>query len=503
MRYFNCFLGGILASFITITATAATQVSESSCVSSGIDKELCSRAVSGDKEALMEVGLAYYKGLNINKNILESYKWFVESSKKGYGPAYTQLGKMAYMGQGGARDFKRAYSMFRAAATSGDHEAEFYLAKLYMDGHGVVKDDEKALSWLTKSANGEFQGAIDILPQLREKVQAEIQAEAQEVKAPPKDVKYGTKNTLANPVKIAQDKNPSNTFDLSFWDFLKIKTPWWAVPALWGLVFLLFIVRGTLRIKERRNRKNKMRSIISRSLSRYSTSDNTYSGHTSKEVLNRLSQQEYAQNSKNGNKVTKENGSFIEAQIMNLAKVVWGDNKVIMNGIKKLNSLDASNDDYVETLEEIAKEVSKKREINPLADNDVELDLLVVSLELVLNEALSGNSGSEINKLRHDYPGLMSHVAAGVWDISRQSYADSLGLASVRTIAAYECRENTSSGALDNNIRSIVVEKFKDPSSTYRTEAKRLAEALKATKCSATEMEMLFAAMKFFAVRRK
>ena len=98
------YLSGLALGIALLGASEAPAVSVASCAEARIEAGLCQKAVAGDGQALYDVGMKFFRGLEVNQDIAESFAWFKASSDKGYGPAFTQLGKMAENGQGGTRD---------------------------------------------------------------------------------------------------------------------------------------------------------------------------------------------------------------------------------------------------------------------------------------------------------------------------------------------------------------------------------------------------------------
>ena len=57
-------------------------------------EEIVQKAESGDAEAQLQLGLAYYKGDGINKNYSKAYYWFLKSVEQGNNDAKNSLGNL-------------------------------------------------------------------------------------------------------------------------------------------------------------------------------------------------------------------------------------------------------------------------------------------------------------------------------------------------------------------------------------------------------------------------
>ena len=57
-------------------------------------EENVQKAESGDAEAQLQLGLAYYKGDGINKNYSKAYYWFLKSVEQGNNDAKNSLGNL-------------------------------------------------------------------------------------------------------------------------------------------------------------------------------------------------------------------------------------------------------------------------------------------------------------------------------------------------------------------------------------------------------------------------
>lgn len=77
------------------------------------------------------------------------------------------IGLLYYNGLGVSRDLREAMNWFRRAADQGDGEAQANLGQLYETGEGVVRDPLEAMKWYGKAAAGGDPGAQHDFDRLR------------------------------------------------------------------------------------------------------------------------------------------------------------------------------------------------------------------------------------------------------------------------------------------------------------------------------------------------
>lgn len=88
-------------------------------------EKLLRLAEKGNTAAQSELGLCYYEGDGIPRNIRESMRWFI------------------------------------LAARQGEAQAQYYLGRAYSSGEGVPKDIESAHTWLERSAAQGYKKAAE------------------------------------------------------------------------------------------------------------------------------------------------------------------------------------------------------------------------------------------------------------------------------------------------------------------------------------------------------
>ena len=120
-------------------------------------------AEDGDAYAQFGMGLLYYSGDGVPRDLTESARWFRLSAEQGYGAAQHNLGNAYKHGRGVPLDDAEAARWWRLAAEQDYAAAQFNLALQYHYGRGVEADDEVALDWMRRAAGNGHAEAIAIL----------------------------------------------------------------------------------------------------------------------------------------------------------------------------------------------------------------------------------------------------------------------------------------------------------------------------------------------------
>ena len=97
-------------------------------------------AIPGNYEAQCRVGLMYYKGQGVAKDLPQARKWFEQAATLGYAPAQNNLGVMYKNREGGLQSFTKARKWFERAADKGHAHAQFNLGKMYSKGQSVPQN---------------------------------------------------------------------------------------------------------------------------------------------------------------------------------------------------------------------------------------------------------------------------------------------------------------------------------------------------------------------------
>ncbi|KXS16575.1 HCP-like protein [Gonapodya prolifera JEL478] len=112
-------------------------------------------AEMGHAEAQFCLGLCFWNGAGLVKDIREAVRWFEEAAKSGSKNAQTKLGDCYRFGEGRPKVLLQAAEMYYDAALQEHAEAQRKLGELYSYGLGVERDHRLALQWLMKAAGGQ------------------------------------------------------------------------------------------------------------------------------------------------------------------------------------------------------------------------------------------------------------------------------------------------------------------------------------------------------------
>jgi len=89
--------------------------------------EWTKKAKYGDKNAMFNLGLLYYKGKGVTKNDEQAVFWIKKSANKGYPSAQNRLGWHLYYGKGIAENYNQAMDWWRKADEQGNISARYWL----------------------------------------------------------------------------------------------------------------------------------------------------------------------------------------------------------------------------------------------------------------------------------------------------------------------------------------------------------------------------------------
>ena len=139
----------------------------------GMDPELADlyrRAAGGWPDAMIDLGLDYYRGEGVPKDYKQAVDWFrkaAEAFRKAAEAGNTlgmvYLADMYHNGYGVEKDDKQALSWARKAAEAGNVQGMVHLSAMYFNGWGVNKDYNQAVTWSRKAAEaGDADGMYNL-----------------------------------------------------------------------------------------------------------------------------------------------------------------------------------------------------------------------------------------------------------------------------------------------------------------------------------------------------
>ena len=128
---------------ITLAALAGSILAQSD------SNELKARAEAGDKTAMRTLADTYFA----NQDFAQAIPWYEKAAKAGDKKAQTSLGLIYYHGYGVEKNLATALKLWRFAALQNDPGAQNDLANLYFNGEGVKQDYAQAAHWYNEAAH--------------------------------------------------------------------------------------------------------------------------------------------------------------------------------------------------------------------------------------------------------------------------------------------------------------------------------------------------------------
>lgn len=126
-------------------------------------------ANQGNRDAQFAMGVLYYEGHGVNKNLDEALAWFRKAADSEHPTAMFNLGVAYWEGRGLSQSFAQAVDWWERAAESGDVASQYNLGLAYYLGKGAQKDLDQARNWLTQAAEKGHADAQRVLGIIDEK----------------------------------------------------------------------------------------------------------------------------------------------------------------------------------------------------------------------------------------------------------------------------------------------------------------------------------------------
>ena len=126
-------------------------------------EDITKNAKKGNVDAQYDLGVMYYEGIKVPKEIEKAVDWFTRSAEQGDKEAQYTLGVIYYQGKSIQQDYQKAIYWLTKSAEQDDAEAQLFLGVMYYEGKGILQDYKKAFEWLTKSAEQDNAGAQFLL----------------------------------------------------------------------------------------------------------------------------------------------------------------------------------------------------------------------------------------------------------------------------------------------------------------------------------------------------
>ena len=95
-------------------------------------------AEQGNMSAQIIMGWCYYYGDGVQKDKVESAKWYLKAAEQGEPSAQSHIGDCYDEGDGVEKNMSEAARWYRKAAEQGDADAQYNLGACYANGDGVA-----------------------------------------------------------------------------------------------------------------------------------------------------------------------------------------------------------------------------------------------------------------------------------------------------------------------------------------------------------------------------
>jgi len=114
---------------------------------------LSNKALAGDTQAQLQLGIAFEFGQGVDKNLDEAMHWYHVAADRADPVAQTNLAYLYETGAAGSANVGEAAKWYLRAADSGFVRAQFNLGTLYLRGTGVERSADEAAHWIGEAAD--------------------------------------------------------------------------------------------------------------------------------------------------------------------------------------------------------------------------------------------------------------------------------------------------------------------------------------------------------------
>lgn len=109
-------------------------------------------AEKGCTGAQVNLGIIYYRGLDVEKDYKRAFELFLKGEKQNIPIALRYIGEMYIRGRGVKKNHERGVEYLKIAAELGNVDAQNLLGNMYRIGLHVSKDRQLAIKWYRKAA---------------------------------------------------------------------------------------------------------------------------------------------------------------------------------------------------------------------------------------------------------------------------------------------------------------------------------------------------------------
>ncbi len=120
-------------------------------------------ARQGNREAQYAMGVAFYEGKGVSRDLKQALAWFRKAADSGHPTAIFNLGVAYWEGRGVKKNFSQAVDWWERAAELGDTTSQYNLGLAHYLGKGAERDMDKALYWLNRAAEQDHADARRVL----------------------------------------------------------------------------------------------------------------------------------------------------------------------------------------------------------------------------------------------------------------------------------------------------------------------------------------------------
>jgi uncharacterized protein len=114
--------------------------------------EILERALKGDAQSQVRLGLIYFEGKDTPKDLQKAEHWYEKAAAQGGAEIQYGIGLMYKVGSNAPQNIIKAFYWIEKAAQQGHAEAQEALGEMYMDSDIKTKDYKESEYWLKKAA---------------------------------------------------------------------------------------------------------------------------------------------------------------------------------------------------------------------------------------------------------------------------------------------------------------------------------------------------------------
>ena len=110
-------------------------------------QQLAINAALGDAGAQYDLGVEFFRGVDVPQDFAKSAALWRMASKAGVLSSFNNLGYLTYYGKGVKEDHAEGLRLWRVAAEKGFAESQVHIAEAYSDGRFLKQDFVEAYAW--------------------------------------------------------------------------------------------------------------------------------------------------------------------------------------------------------------------------------------------------------------------------------------------------------------------------------------------------------------------